>query len=424
MAFAAVTVLVLEAFVVVTVLVLGAFAVVTVIVDDAPGQIAALLDEVGELLSKQVARFFPPDTVCTCIICHKSCGGVRHSAELFKHGLHVHFPGLVVTHERAKQIRIGVVMGLDERDWTTYLMVPRPSWEDIVDEAVYKASENGGGLRMAFAPKADKCRDCPKKAEHELCQSCGNENGKHKIDWSHYVLYKAFVGGVSDAALTQRLAASPMQLWKHTTVRCADDTPLTPGFAVYPGCPLLSLLPGETSGGKKRARSGILGDDAGKLPPKFRKYDEVTDPKIVAIMRRHLLHFSEKYESCRLSVRWNGAQYRVLLSGEQARWCKNKKGYHNRQRVYMEVYRSKGAAHSVATMKCWCECKEVRASGMTCKAFWDHPSTLTPEEHARCFGAADTQSMKTCAAQPASSMKTLAVLDSISATLKTKKKSA
>ena len=382
--------------------------------------------KVAEIMSQQVARFFPPSAPSVvCVVCCKSCGGVRHTAELYKHGLHVHFPKIIVTHERAKQIRIGVLLALDSKDWTTHLMLARPPWESILDEGVYKASENGGGLRMAFAPKAEPCKECPKGDSQKGCQGCGNVNKNHKIDWSHYVLFKAFVGGAVDAELTQRLGGHPMQLWQHTTVRCDDATPLTPGYEVFAACPLQSSVPAAAKGSKKRSsRGGVLDDDASRLPPKFRKYDEVTDPKIVEIMKRHVCRFSDKYETCRITVRWNGAQYRVLLSGEQARWCKNKKGYHNGQRVYMEVYKSKSAVTSVATMKCWCECKTVRDSGMMCKDYWDMPTQLMPEEHARCFSVTTTGngSLQACASQPASSMKTQAVLDSIAATLTTKKR--
>ena len=199
------------------------------------------------IANEQIGRFFPcgdddDDEARSfrCVVCSKSNGGVDCGEGKWKHGLHMHWPELILQVEQAFILRLSIIAGLDRHtDWTELMGCRRPEWSAIVDEGVYRRSSTSsvrsGGLRMIGAPKAKKCKACHK--DH-LCTECGGHNNRHIIDMNVYVPYGVLVGPrfVDDAALRDDVHALVMA----TTVRRDMSVQLTAGFTPYVGCPSTS----------------------------------------------------------------------------------------------------------------------------------------------------------------------------------------
>lgn len=287
-------------------------------------------------------------------------GAVVRPSGKWKHGLHVHWPRLHVDVGRALQIRAGILSGLDRISWKWELGVDRPDWDAIVDEGVYQASDRGGGLRVVGAPKAKKCKACT--PADQMCPVCLRANNRHIVDVASVYVPTVWIVGEGERNV-QALAVG--RLVRKTTVRCWTEAPrLTTGYAVYQGCPPLSDASRKRSAGggaKKRGAASVAGGD---LPCKLRRLEDVSDSEVLAIARRLVAAYSDKYKDARVSVRRAPTKYVVVLSGDGATFCLNKGGYHNSQRVYMEVRKHLGEYHTF--MHCWCKCKVLRSTGVTC----------------------------------------------------------
>ena len=168
-------------------------------------------------------------------------------------------------------------------------------------------------------------------------------------------------------------ASNIASLLRRTTVRVPNGTPETPGYRRYVGCP---PVPQNAMVNKKRKAGGAArGGTGGAGGSKFRRQPAITNPAILAIVRKHLRLHSENYANSSMTVQYDGSStYRVLLSGDGATWCRNKGDEHNRQHVYMEIVRGNGNRYE-ARMRCWCQCPTARGSGVLCKAY-KSPTTI------------------------------------------------
>lgn len=333
---------------------------------------------VAAIATKQLRRFYAqaPLELFECIICVKAGGeGKAVAAEegtptLYKHGLHLHWPKILVDGDQAMRIVASMVAGLDRVDeWTSHFGVSRVVWEEVFDVSVY-----GCGLRLVGAPKASKCTNCNKSSK--VCSVCGLANRQHVVDPVVYDILVALVGEEENESLTHRLKSNVCSLVRKTSVRCWEGEARTPGYAVYEGCP---ALPDRRRGGGKRKK--MMGDaDASKLSAKMRKHQETTDPAVHRVARALLVELHPIYAESRMSIRGDGASYTVLLTGDGAKFCINKNATHANQHVFMEISWNKFRNQYGAFMKCWCSCPAKRHTGVECKNFKSKPVSLTDEQ--------------------------------------------
>ena len=215
-------------------------------------------------------------------------------------------------------MRASIVIGLGS---DTSLEATSPSWDKAVDEQVYSKE-----VRMVGAPAARRCTTCSKSFP---CVECRGK--KYVVGSNVYSLVKVLRLDQEDEDCAEHLRGAPGALLEATSVRRPRHTVLTPGYKAYEGCP-------HVFEGKRKASDSLLRDDAKRLGRGFKK--EVTDPEVVKIVRAHLVRHSEKYAASRLSIRSDAKSIRVALSGEGARYCLNKGGFHTSQQVFMEIYKS------------------------------------------------------------------------------------
>lgn len=334
-------------------------------------------------VSEQLDRFFPRAPPFRCVVCTKTKGGTECGDGMWKHGIHLHWPEVVVQVEQAFQLRLSMIVGLDRRtDWTSLMGTKRPEWSSIVDEGVYRRSSNAsarsGGLRMVGAPKAKKCKACTS----DMCIDCGFHNNRHVVDTNVYALYGVMCASrlVDDSELRHDTHALVMA----TTVRRNVGVDVTPGYTPYVGCPLApSIFASSSSSSTSSRKRKAVDDDVKRLGARFVHNPEIDDASVVQVVRSLLLRHSEHYERSRPSIRFDGQAYRVTLSGDGATFCLNKQAPHNSQRVYMEIVR---AGACISRMRCWCRCPVVRSFGaQPCSKFKSAAIELSHSEMTKLF---------------------------------------
>ena len=317
------------------------------------------IQSIARVVIKQTLRFYPDhkhEYLGRCIVTDKTgCAVKDEETGLYKHGVHIHFPHIMVDVNGARQIRMGVLNGLTSYmgSWKELLGVdPGDKWDDMVDDAVYNT-----GLRMLCSPKASKCKLCT--AASGSCShkdGCRGQNKGYIIDVRYYKLCMVLNdAGERDVDYARSLKNVPTLL-RDCSVRAPLKTEPTEGYAIYPGCPQLSSthLTAASKGKKRKIAFSALNGTA-KRPTDRRFKDEITDAKAKDIARKYLLKVSPKYVTCPLKLSRSGNTIRVNLYGDDAKYCTNKMGYHHGSNVYMDIVRKGLTAN--AFMKCYCPCK-------------------------------------------------------------------
>ena len=334
----------------------------------------ATVERLAAILCRQLLRFYPDadprGPMSRCVVCARSGRPTRDADGRHKHGLHLHWPEVIVEVDQARQILESMTGGLDRETWTDALGVARVDWEEALDRSVYNT-----GLRVLHCPKARKCAACNGRADAP-CSACGELNNRHEIDPRVYGFCMALEGGARSEAYARELHAPLTRLVRATSVRVDARAvhEVTPGYRVYDGCPPLRV--GTAAGKRKRpgAPSASSADER-RLPRAYREREEVTDPARLAIMRRLVAQHHPEYAQSTLRVRLAESKgvgrYSVLLSGDGARYCTNKRDYHRSNNVHMEVWRDRNHLHGGvrSVMRCWCRCPAVRAGGGPCGTY-------------------------------------------------------
>ena len=328
---------------------------------------------ISQTMNTRVGLFFLEEEqrahVMRMVVCTKPGAAKRTEKGTFKHGIHMHWPFLHVTTEKAFQLRLAMIEGLyqnKELDALLRFESKRPAWEVMVDESVYNT-----GLRMVGSPKAKRC-ECKGKSVLS-CDKCKRNNNQCIIDPSVYVFHMAISpDGSRDASQEPRLSQNFMYLLKMTSVRLHQDAKETPGFKVYEGAP--AVISRET--GKKRKAIENKED---------RKCVEIGNgSEIEQLILQCLGRHSEFYKNARFKIMYNEKfqTIRVSLQGDGANFCLNKGTSHTSQNVYMEILRDpKQPGALISRMRCWCRKDVVRPhTGVRCCDFFSAHKSLSKRE--------------------------------------------
>ena len=320
----------------------------------------------------------------------RKTGDPELSNGLYKHGLHIHFPNLMVKGDQAKQIRLGIINGLIVLRWHAEFGIDRPDWDSVIDHQVYS-----NGIRMIGAPKALRCKTCNGDMNIRSCSECFKQNFGHHIIPRVYTLFMAMENGVPSDEYMDLLKKNTVRLVRATSVR-SDVVEETQGYKVYEGCPRLQDF-GGGSGPKKSGKRpiGVLDGDVGKMDAKFRAAPDVTDPAKVEVVHQLMCKHSEMYRSCYPTrIRYtNKTTILTTIGGDNATYCLNKRSKHRGNRVSMEIVKSGGTRNYVSRMKCFCRCATPRLgqeslqpgdpvciSGLPCGRFKSFPRALTQDQ--------------------------------------------
>lgn len=323
----------------------------------------------AKCLNGQAQLFYPEDdSPLRLIVCDKM-GDAKPAKEqplqgptLYKHGIHFYWPTIIVNWENCMRMRLSFIAGLEKLDWTQPLGAKEMDWNAFLDEAVYgKDTTNPHkGLRMVFAPKAERCGDCKNHSVSRMtCRTC-NKQGYH-YDHRYYKLAMVVKGQEVDEESTRLLRINPGKLLSETTVR-SSRTDVSPGWLAYAGCP--GVAPASHPSASSKPASKAFGTG-------FKT--EVRSSTKEEVMMELLPKFSEHYKSStiRMVVNANSMEYRVQLRGEGAQYCLNLKDFHKSQNVYMVVKpHPQKTDQFMATMKCFCRCPTLAGGrSMLCSEF-------------------------------------------------------
>jgi hypothetical protein len=245
-------------------------------------------------------------------------------------GLHVYMWRLVVDAATAVVIRHAVVVNMRARH--PGLLPKENAWEDVIDGGVY-----GKGLRMPGAAALRECDHCKAATGDRADPQCPFECNRGKV-WlgRRYVFHElvAAEDSVDTEILRNTISGNWAALLRHTCLR--TTRPVTPGYAVYPGCP----LPDDR--GHRKTTADCLPPDHPAMPGLLDAvrgikpcYGGVVIDRVARLER--------------------GALYRVYVSGENAKWCENKGGYHASSRVTFEV--------RVSGVRIRCGCRKADLAG-------------------------------------------------------------
>ena len=337
---------------------------VPVLTDETAVKLAAVVN-------RQMQRFFDESAPLTLVVCTKNNVAPKADEEgLYKHGVHFHWPNVIVDAERALRMRAAMIVALEREEWQEDLGARPVDWVETVDESVYAS-----GLRLLGAPKAKMCHQCRGKSGVH-CTVCANM--RYLYDPAVYGLRTVLVGEAVDPDQTRSLGANAVRLLRATTVRAPEGTALTEGYRVFVGCP-----PAETG----RKRKGCACVPAG-VEARYKRKPPITDPAVLAVLRKLLVQHSEHYAHSRMTVLGDGTSYRVALSGEGGNFCLNKGTDHGSQHVYMIVERAKSKSYA-AYMKCFSRKPTCdRVTGQPCKDFKSNAVYLDADQVACLFRAA------------------------------------
>lgn len=345
---------------------------------------AAAIEEMMKLMMQKVEHMYEESKRTTrqfdCIVLQRNGAALQDpTTQLYKHGIHVHFPKLLVNVQTSLMIRSRLIAAFDMYDWSAELGIAHPDWTEIIDKAVYS-----NGLRMCGSPKATKCK-C--KKDKPCFDGCRHMNNNHIIDWRTYELCMAFRDGARSSEYESYLTANKVRLLSATTVRVRDEQTAVnaDGFVMPSGMTYDTDL---DEGKRKRKRSTY--DIPRAHQSKWNSLVPVEDPMklraLTAILHRHSPHYATTAVG---AARYDAAksEYRTRLVGESPKYCLNKQGPHNSNNVYM-IVRPAGNSHSfAAVMKCYCPCTVVRkGGGKSCKQYESPPVHLTAAEERYLYG--------------------------------------
>ena len=186
------------------------------------------VEEISRIMCSQLIKFYSSadlerDTF-RCVVCKRSGASLlQEDGVRYKHGLHFHWPRILVNEEQALQMHASFVAGLSAQPtWQELLGAIAVDWEEAVDLSVYS-----GGLRMLGCPKALTCTSrCKGKKGMMLCMCNGTG---HVYDRRVYEIHLAMVGDAPDPAYWSYLMdpEKPIRKMDDTTVRVFKDSETT-----------------------------------------------------------------------------------------------------------------------------------------------------------------------------------------------------
>ena len=306
-----------------------------------------------------------------CVVLGKDVAGTDQGGGMWKHGLHLHWPALVVDHFQALCLLECMLYRVQARDWTDVLGTNDLDWRDILDGRVYG---QGCGLRLPFAPKAKKC-SCVKPPETISCDRCNKHNKCHVIDTNVYRLRMVLcMDGTLDEERAAHLAGHPARLLRACSVRCEAARPLAPGF-VRPADVPADVLSNRTGKGRQPKNDGTT--VGGAVGAKFSsKGVEVTDARVVSAVRDIVTAHSARYREAGLRVYRTETAYRVQLTGEGAKYCLNKQDFHTSSKVYADITLVGRNGEYASRMRCYCRKARIGVMGKPCGQFTSLPKNL------------------------------------------------
>ena len=362
--------------------------------------------KVASVMTEAVMSFYPSLESVRCVVCRKGMEGKRvenddtKKGEVFKHGIHLYWPDIILTSERAVCICLNSVCFLDRvLDWSLHFGVARLPWSEFVDTVVYRplhAAERSRGLRCLFAPKAYKC-DHDDGAD--FCEKCYFENNNCIVQEKDFYRPVCMLTSKKGGGEEEETSIVAKDIFRLSSVRCPERVSLTAGYIPFDGHISVPENWGSNvssgAGGKKKGKGKSEEDNhltkEAKIPG---RYTLVENPSSAMLTESTRLasFFSEKYSLCRPVPKFNGTKYVVQMTGHNSTYCINKGDRHSKSTVYLDIFLLKKTDKASCQMRCLCKKDIIRRGGKTCKDYRPALFNLNPYQKVIFFGKRDTVS--------------------------------
>lgn len=292
---------------------------------------------------------------------------------LIKTGAHVIFPNLHVDRQRAAYVH-HTCLALLQRRFPR--RKPQESWEKVLDAMTYL----GHGLRMVGSFKRVPCPVCknrpPRKAMCDNCRGYGTICPRNP-----YVLCAVLRGDGEIDRNALELLQNFHRVVKKTSIRLPADTPLSEGWDVYPGAPIVAL--DQVLGKRKRGRyvHNEFSMDQQAVGRLQKKIEVPLDGEMVPAVQKFLRDgkMGKRYSSLNVKKMFvrplvKKKIYIVQITGDYNTYCQNKDDHHRTNSIYFEIS-VKGMSQ-----RCFCRCPVVRKKwGVKCQDYWSAPVALPDE---------------------------------------------
>lgn len=301
------------------------------------------------------------------------------------HELHIRMPEIVVTTEQALCMREALIASLSLAYGTAPETLAPNGWHNIICSMIY--SGDGDGARMYGSEKLIDCVCGTKKGCHRDCKN-GKVFGGQRLD-----LRSVFIDGFETTNHMLHYKQHIVLLLNKTSIRTHPNTPPTPDWKRYEGCPkhVEEVKTVTNKNGDNMTR--IEKKTSGKYFKMDRKIARtnttaVYDAEIITLFQNLIRARFPGKKYCNLCVSsvhrtHEGDVYFISVSGDGQHWCfnLNPPTDHEDSTIYFQCQ------HDGLRQRCRCSSSstEKRQNG-SCKTFRSIPVLLNKKEKLLLFG--------------------------------------
>jgi len=313
--------------------------------------------EAAAMVVQSVVRLFYPsfkddEQALKAVVCTTDAKRVPASGttpELIKTGMHILWPGLLVSVDTALNIRESMLVEMQKIFGLR--VEPSNSWEDVIDVSVYPdLNKKGSGLRMLGSCKSVTCSACkgtrkldPKDRNGPDCAKC---KGVGKLDEGrpYFPLMVLTTSGKRDVKSELYYLENMHALIVDTKIRTSAGTEPTPGYVLPEGAPVyLASEPGRIRrpGGTDVVDRGqkTKSKTMGTLPLGQKVEVSRSDPVwpcIEAMISKHPCGMYSQIIVNQITTNAKRTKYTAHINGPYSHYCQNKGSVHSSNRVFFE----------------------------------------------------------------------------------------
>jgi hypothetical protein len=314
--------------------------------------------EAAAMVVQSVVKTFYPslkddENALRSIVCTTDAKRVPASGstpELIKTGMHILWPGLLVSVDTALNMRESMLVKM--QNVFGLRVEPNNSWEDVIDVSVYPdLHKKGSGLRMLGSCKSVTCSSCKglrkldPKDKDKNGADCPKCKGVGKLDEGrpYFPLMVLTTSGKRDVKSELHYLDNMHDLIVDTKIRTPAGTQPTAGYVLPDGAPVyMASEPGRIrrQGGTDVIDQGSkVKSTIGSLP--FGQKFEVSrsDPVWLAIENMITKHPCGMYSQIivsQIATNAKRAKYTAHINGPYSHYCQNKGSVHSSNRVFFE----------------------------------------------------------------------------------------
>ena len=299
----------------------------------APPHALLVSEEEEKMLSCSEASGYTPDTVFLLEDGFYFYNIKTENGHMLQE-MQIIFPELIVSVEQALCMREAFIATLADRYGVSHAAFAPSGWYDVVDGSVY-----GAGLRVCGSSKMEECscgnkRGCPRDCK----------NGKVFIG-GRLELAAVFIDGIVRQDYSSHYSKHAATLIKKTSIRTSSNTPVTPGWERYSGCPNYGqdLKKIVTKSGHTWTKFEAKAGGSFKTDKAVTRggTTEVTNPAIIAMLQsfiRTRFCVQQYSQICVTAVKKsNDADvYFIEVTGHGRHYCLNIQSDHQFNTIYFQ----------------------------------------------------------------------------------------